>query len=325
MVTVSSTSPQGQNKIVRMLYREYYERAELSLPFDMELREFAYQPMDSGSYVRHLSFSSLQELRQALVQDVPAHLFYSSAKYQRPTARDMEEKGWMGSDLQFDLDADHLCETRKIVFCPVCGKEVIGGKCQEHGVDAREYVEISVDCLKRTWELANVLAEILREDFDLKPRIFFSGNRGFHVLVECSGECALMDSEDRKEIVRYVSGEGVPFKGHEGDPGWAGRILRTKGVEVDEQVTVDIHRLIRIPGSVHGKSSLLVKEMEEFVYDISLSPFKGRAVLYPFISGEFTLIDTKFYLNKGEPISMTAGYAIFAYSKGLGEVSYYAR
>ncbi|WP_238025910.1 MULTISPECIES: DNA primase small subunit PriS [Metallosphaera] len=320
---MTSILPLGQNRIVKSLIRGYYERAELYLPFDMELREFAFQPLSGGSYVRHLSFGTAQELREMLLREVPGHVFYSSAKYQRPSARDMEEKGWMGSDLQFDLDADHLCEPRRMTFCPVCGREVMGERCPDHDVEAREYMEISVECLKRTWDQAVLLSRILKEDFDMKPRIFFSGNRGFHVLVECSGDCALMDSEDRKEIVRYVMRDQVPFRGVEGDPGWAGR--QEGGVEVDEQVTVDVHRLVRIPGSIHGKSSLMVKEMNEFLYDISLSPFSGKAVLLPFITGDFLLVDRQFHLNKGEPISMEAGYAVFAYLKGLGEVTYYVR
>ncbi len=209
---MTSILPLGQNRIVRSLIRGYYERAELYLPFDMELREFAFQPLTGGSYVRHLSFSTVQELRQLLVREVPGHLFYSSAKYQRPSARDMEEKGWMGSDLQFDIDADHLCDVRRLSFCPVCGKEVMGERCPDHNVEAREYMEVGVECLRKAWDQALLLSEILREDFDLSPRIFFSGNRGFHVLVECSGDCALMDSEDRREVVRYVMGDQVPTR-----------------------------------------------------------------------------------------------------------------
>ncbi len=88
---------------------------------------------------------------------------------------------------------------------------------------------------------------------------------------------------------------------------------------------MDVHRLVRIPGSIHGKSSLLVKEMNEFVYDISLSPFTGKAVLLPAITGDFQLVDRQFHLSRGESIPMEAGYAVFAYMKGLGEVTYYVR
>ncbi|QKQ99430.1 DNA primase small subunit PriS [Metallosphaera tengchongensis] len=320
-----SILPPGQNKIIRTLFREYYERAELELPFDMELREFGFQPLNGGSYVRHMSFASPLELKMFLVRETPGHVFYSSAKYQRPSAKDMEEKGWMGSDLQFDIDADDLCEVRRIVFCPVCGREV-ADKCPEHGVESKEYVEIGEECMRKAWEDARDLRDILEEDFDLRPRVYFSGNRGFHVLVECTGDCALMDSEDRREVVKYVKGESSPEAGQQGDPGWPGRKARgVKGVEVDQQVTVDVHRLVRIPGSIHAKSSLVVREMEEFRYDLSLSPFTGVAVFKPYLSGEFNLLDKKFVLERGVPTEMHAGYALFGYMKGLGEVTYYVR
>lgn len=322
------TLPRGPSKIVRGLLKEYYERAQLMLPFDVELREFAYQPLDGGSYVRHISLQNEAEVRQMATREIPGHLFYSSAKYQRPAARDMEEKGWMGSDLQFDIDADHLCQVRRIVFCPICGEEVTGDRCPRDGTESMEYVEITQDCLEKALEQATTLTDILKDDFGLIPRLFFSGNRGFHVLVECSGECALMDSEDRREVVKYVTGDGVPdYRGSLQDPGWPGRQARgVKGVQVDEQVTVDVRRLVRIPGSVHGKSSLLVKEVTgEFRLDQGLSPFTGSAIVLPYLSGEFLLIDRTFRLERGVPLKLDASYGMFAWAKGLGEVTFYVR
>jgi len=39
-------------------------------------------------------------------------------------------------------------------------------------------------------------------------------------------------------------------------------IVKIVGVEIDEPVSIDIHRLIRYPGSLHGKTGFKVQEIE---------------------------------------------------------------
>jgi DNA primase small subunit len=324
------TLPQGSSNLVKTLFREYYEKASLELPFDMELREFAFQPFDSPSYVRHLSFNNELELKTFITKTLPLHLFYSSAKYQIPSAKDMEEKGWMGADIQFDLDADHFCEVKKFNFCPVCGDHVQGDKCPKDGTQTVEYMEITKDCIDQTRDKTIDLVDILKEDFDFKPKIYFSGNRGFHVIIECSGDCALLNSDDRKEISEYVMGFNIPkYQGKPCDPGWPGRLAKNKkGVEIDEQVTIDTKRLIRIPGSLHGKSGLVVKQigdLSKFSYNKDLSPFTGFSVFLPFITGEFDILGERIKFYKNTQIKLETSLAIYSTLKNLGEVTLYVR
>jgi len=327
---VSFILPQELNKIILMLFKSYYEKAELELPDDMELREFAIQPFGKDTYVRHLSFSSPLELRNFIIENLPLHLFYSTAKYQIPSAKEMDEKGWMGADLQFDIDADELCEVRKINFCPVCGSEVDGEKCPKDNVETVEFVEITSDCINKALENALIIKDILKEDFGLNPELYFSGNRGFHVYVRCSGDCALLDSEDRKEIVDYIKGIGVPkySSALPTDPGWAGRKAKgIQGVILDEEVTIDVKRLFRIPNSIHGKSGLLVRKIEEsnFEFSTSLSPFSGYVTFLPYISGKFQILDENIEFSRGIPIKLDASIGVYAHLKGLGEVKLYVR
>ncbi|NON61735.1 DNA primase small subunit PriS [Acidianus sp. DSM 29099] len=327
--TVTFTSHQELNKIITLLFKDYYSRSKLELPFDMELREFAYQPFGKDTYVRHLSFGSEKELLDYITHNIPLHLFFSSAKYQIPSADDMELKGWIGADLQFDIDADEICNPKTISFCPICGKVLTNSKCEEHGI-ATTFSEITGKCLSKALEQALTIKDILKDDFALDSKIYFSGNRGFHVYVECSGDCALMDSEERKQIVDYISGKcSQKFKGgRENDPGWIGRLA--KGIEktvFDEQVTIDVKRLVRIPGSIHGKSGLIVKKVESnnFSFDSSLCPFAGSAIFFPLITGEFQLLDSKVKMIRGDPIKLDVCLAIYAHLKGLGEVKLYVR
>ncbi|MEW9491387.1 MAG: DNA primase small subunit PriS [Candidatus Aramenus sulfurataquae] len=327
---MTSTLHPGLNNLVKVIFKEYYERATLELPYDMELREFAYQPFESESYVRHLSFSNEVELKAYLAKNVPLHLYYSSAKYQLPSAKEMEEKGWMGADIQFDLDADHFCNVKKFNFCPTCGQAVEGDVCPRDGTQAIEYVEVTKECIEKTKEKAIDLVEILEDDFGFKPKVYFSGNRGFHVIVECSGDCALLSSSDRKQIAEYVMEINVPkYRGEPGDPGWVGRQARGKsGVEIDEQVTTDVKRLVRIPGSIHGKSGLLVRRVELEKFEFSkeaLSPLKGTGILMPFVSGEFELIGEKVKLREKTPIRLDIALALYASLKGLGELKIYEK
>ncbi|WP_338601884.1 DNA primase small subunit PriS [Sulfolobus tengchongensis] len=326
------TLHQGQSNLIKNFFRQYYSNANLELPKDMELREFALQPFGSDTYIRHLSFVSIDELKNYIVNvNIPLHLFYSSARYQLPAAKNMDEKGWMGSDLLFDIDADHICQLRSIRFCPICGSEVSSEKCERDGSEAIEYTEMTNECINRGLDEARKLVDIIENDFGLKPKVYFSGNRGFHVQVDCFGDCALLDSDERKEIVEYVMGVGVPEypAGDDTAPGWVGRRNRgIKGVEVDEQVTIDTKRLIRIPNSIHGKSGLIVKELnsiDDFKLNESLSPFKGFTVFLPYITIETEALDRRIKLYRNVPIKIEASIGVYLHLKGLGEVKAYVR
>ncbi len=320
-------SHQGQtNKIVEELFKDYYSTSgNLELPFDMELREFAIQPLYAQGYIRHMSFHSESELLNFLRSRVPAHLFYSSAKYQLPDAKDVERKGWMGADLLFDIDADHLCEVREVKFCPICGSMTVSQKCEKDGSETSVYQEMGEECIKEGAKHAYVLEDILRHDFGMEPKVYFSGNRGFHVQVECFGECALLGPEERKEIVDYVSGDGVPdYKGSPEDPGWVGRKARGEGgVILDRQVTIDVKRLIRIPNSLHGKSGLLVKRTDprSFTPRVSeLSPFKGYVSFRPFLTINTKLFDVEVSMERGKNMILQSSLGVLLHLKGLGEI-----
>jgi len=97
---------------LRELFKAYYALdPPLVLPGDIIRREFAFQPFGLESYVRHLSFKDETSLRAYIKSKTPKHAYHSIAIYELPEAPSMEEKGWLGSDLLFDLDLDHpgLC------------------------------------------------------------------------------------------------------------------------------------------------------------------------------------------------------------------------
>ena len=46
-------------------------------------------------------------------------MYYSSAYYRRPEEKVMLEKQWMGAELIFDLDADHLAGADKLTYSQI--------------------------------------------------------------------------------------------------------------------------------------------------------------------------------------------------------------
>ena len=173
------------SRFLLKMFRRYYKESELPMPSRFGRREFGFMYFDRDFMQRHLSFSNPTELRRFMISQVPRHSYYSTAYYRRPNAPTMEEKGWMGADLIFDLDADHL-----------------------EGAEDMSYGEM-MDQIKR--EMINLLDSFLYNDlgFDEKDvGIYFSGGRGYHAHIELNSVTG-MGSHERREIVDFVTSNGL--------------------------------------------------------------------------------------------------------------------
>jgi DNA primase small subunit len=312
-------------------FGDHYRRAELSPPPAANEREWGYITWNTETtMVRHRSYLDVAgggDLGDFLAGERPRHVYFSAGQYDDPGASSMGAKGWRGSDLVFDLDADHL-----------------------PGVDPDEtsYGEMlgaCKDALKR-------LLDILESDFGFESlEVVFSGGRGYHVHVRRSDVLEL-DRAARREIVEYVLGEGIEFEdvisaravaGSVGrsspaqkrtlpEGGWADRtrerleafldellemdesdalarlqefegigegkaeaalnaaennreelrrgnvdvhpaifsvarllfeeVIESQRAPIDEPVTTDVNRLIRLPGSLHGGTGLEVQRID---------------------------------------------------------------
>ena len=131
----------------------------------------------------------------------------------------MDKKGWLGADLVFDIDADHLTTSCNKIHdeftCTKCG---FGGRgitpeicpcCEGTKFETKTWpCDICIDTARQ--EAAKLL-DMLEKDFGFSPdelRVFFSGHRGYHVHVEAEAVHPL-DAMARKEIVDYVTGLGL--------------------------------------------------------------------------------------------------------------------
>jgi DNA primase small subunit len=301
-------------------FHEYYKKNHLGIPDMLFQREIGFIPFN-GTMTRHRKFNGQAEIEKFVQRAVPRHLYYSSSYYRFPDQHKMAEKEWLGAELIFDLDADHI-----------------------EGAEKMTYMEILSEVKKHTLRLL----EILMDDFgfdDKNIRLYFSGGRGYHVHVE-SDRIYSMDSDSRREIGDYIKIEGLNMedlkmlddtyfeygmlkrlnnyisnfyknmdedyiKAVFGRSWWnyrnylqkfynkekiidflakdtgnkfkllinknrsnnnatvdydriiLGKLLedfkKNEMAEIDEPVTTDIHRLIRFPLSLHGKTGLMVK------------------------------------------------------------------
>ncbi len=184
-------------RFLERVTRKYYEKKTPHIPSDFMLREFAAQTWYSKSYIRHIAFQGIDEIKKFLISKAPRHFYYSSARYNQPEASDMELKGWRSSDLVFDIDADHL---------PECVDKVVEIRVEASG---EKTSLVDDECVERASLRALILRDILAYELGIDERrisIEFSGNRGFHVTayLDDDDELAKSSSDVRRELVNYV-------------------------------------------------------------------------------------------------------------------------
>ena len=175
---------------------------------------------------RHRAFSDKISLHSYLRSRAPHSCFHSTAYYQEPSQLKMAEKGWLGADLIFDLDGDHL-----------------------PGVSDNDFPAMIEVIQGQAWRLWN---EFLEPEFGFKERhaqFTFSGHRGFHIHVR-DPSLLHLDSNARREIVNYIRGEGIDIQSTISDNSeWGRRAL--------QGIDSTLEKLSIISSGESGKGALL--------------------------------------------------------------------
>ena len=170
----------------RGVFGRYYAAERIDPPSRLARREFAAFPFATETMMRrHATLRTPEEFRRYLAQETPRHVYYSSAYYRHPAEPTMAAKEWLGADLIFDLDSDHL-----------------------RGAAELDYAG-QLALVKR--RLIDLVDDFLFRDFGIDPAqtsFVFSGGRGYHVHVQDDRFLALT-SPERRELVDYVLGVGV--------------------------------------------------------------------------------------------------------------------
>lgn len=393
---------QKSYSFVRSLFGEYYRRYYLSdFPSKMDRREFGFNLFE-GFMLRHKSFSTPEELKSFLEISIPMDAYYSCAYYENPTA-EMDRKGWIGADLIFDVDADHIptdCDKVHDEWtCSACGfvgKGVTPEKCPIcNGEKFNVTTWPCETCLESAKTETIKLLDMLMDDFGFSNReiyVFFSGHRGYHVQIESETVLAL-DAIARKEIVDYITGLGFNVEPLDTTQryfyGWRKRINQSvlefinkateedlvriglkrnlakaimqnknvflenwvsgtwrniKGVgpetkrrimehsvkmqsaKIDTVVTTDIHRLIRLPNTLNGKTGLKktwlpANEIESFdPFDEAIAFKKGTVPLFVSDAPRFRLGGETFGPYKRQKVELPTSAAVLLICKNKAEV-----
>lgn len=201
-------------------FSEFYKDPANAVPSPplSQQREFGYLMFKERFMVRHRHFNSIVNLRAVLADTVPSDIYHSCAYYENPDY-DMDKKGWIGSDLVFDIDADHIptsCNKIHDEFrCVKCGFEGRGITPEECPCCEATKFETKIWacdlCIQSARDEVIKLVDMLENDFGFAQselRVFFSGHRGYHLHIE-SEIVRSIDAMARKEIVDYVTGLGL--------------------------------------------------------------------------------------------------------------------
>ncbi|MBI3860169.1 MAG: hypothetical protein HY296_08080 [Thaumarchaeota archaeon] len=353
---------------LKAAYREFYFRRADSIEFpdQIESREFGYIPF-GGSMVRHLTFRRPGEAAAELLRQTPSSVYCSNARYESP-AVPMDEKGWKGAELIFDIDATDIPTQCKrghdLWFCGDChstGKLPRPAKCPKCEGPTEEYHGTCEVCMSASKEHTLRVVDLLTDDFGVASetiRLYFSGNRGFHIHV-FDPRFDLLDPQGRAEIADYVRGGSLPAPqtiastlrraphvSPESSLGWMKRItsyVESKGngypgtvqklvseaissrrALIDTSVTTDIHRVFRLAGTLHGDTGMCKMRLSSIE---SFDPTQDAVVLSSEpvaleirYSPQLTLKGMKYGPYKGTVESLPAYAAVPILTKGFGEV-----
>lgn len=382
---------------VEKRFSNYYESCHKNtlMPSSADRREFGFTLHGGKIMIRHKSFRNFMSLKNYLISTAPSNAYFSSAIYQYPKEA-MEKKYWLGADLVFDIDADHIptpCgkihDTWTCINCGFSGKGLSPEECplcKQTRFNSRNW--ICDHCLEAAKSETIKLLDMLINDFGFSKnelQVFFSGNRGYHIHVE-TNSIRLLDSLARKEIVDYVTGIGLKpelhghsekdravFRSGEEIKGWRSRIskgsleflnaspeekataglnqqsiknlikrkkvghntllkivkwiIKQKASRIDTVVTIDIHRLIRLPGSLHGKTGLTkkvtsIKDLSQFDPLREAVAFNGNAVNVNVSEAPRFRIGNKYYGPfKQNSLELPMAAAIFLICKGVAQLS----
>jgi hypothetical protein len=90
---------------IQRKFAEYYEEhgSKILPPPAVEKREFGFLMFKEKMMIRHKAFKGMEDFASFVKKVVPPNVYYSGAYYERPEA-EMDEKGWLGADLIFDID-----------------------------------------------------------------------------------------------------------------------------------------------------------------------------------------------------------------------------
>jgi len=247
----------SNSRFLLKAFRKYYKENPPIVPDRFGRREFGFMFFDRSYVQRHMSFAKTTDLHRFLIGQVPSHCYYSTAYYQKPGAPTMEEKTWLGADLIFDLDADHLAGAEKMTYA---------------GMLAR----IKKDMITLVDKF--LLGDLGFSEDDIS--IVFSGGRGYHAHVTSKSVIGL-GSAERREVVDYITASGLStdwvFPYHR---------VATSRTDIGNISRINVAQDRAIPGADSGGWRMRMREgLVLLIDDICENDMKDLRKAYPSLAG----------------------------------------
>ncbi|MBU04098.1 MAG: hypothetical protein CMA58_03860 [Euryarchaeota archaeon] len=204
-------------------FSDYYatlSQNSIWAPPRLKSREWMFIPWGSRPPERHRGFVDKNELLSYVQSRSPHSCFHSTAYYRFPSERKMVDKEWLGADLIFDLDGDHL-----------------------PGVSDRDFPTMINLIQEQAW---NLWEDFLHPEFGFKEEYVqtsFSGHRGFHIHVR-DPKLFHLDSNARRELVNHIRGEGIDVRTTLAglDSGWKNRVQRGLQTVIDKLNQISLEK-----------------------------------------------------------------------------------
>ena len=289
---------------VKQKFKEFYEKKTVVAPNAYREREFGFGDIKKIDY-RHVEFKSEVEMHMHFINHAPLYASFSTGYYEFPDRRPMQKKSFQGADLLFEFDADcthstltcYKClgETKRdsiklvedflmkdfgfkkadisYVFSGNRGYHIyvvndsvlnLSGKARREIVDYVQAKGIDVNTL-------------LKEN----PTIESKGWKGklaksAYAYVQETNTGKLKDPKFKEHALQQMKeGNYDLFKGSTFWNNIVKREVVNMKADIDQSVTYDLSRLIRMPTTLHGSTGLLcqpVKDMDSY------DPFKDSIV-----------------------------------------------
>ncbi len=257
-------------------FRRYYRTNCPIMPDRFTRREFGFMFFDRNYVQRHMAFGRPDDLHRFMYGQVPSHSYYSTSYYRKPNAPTMDEKDWMGAELIFDLDADHLDGAKEMTY-------------------AQMLVQIR-------GEMMNLVDSFLLGDLGFSEdqvHITFSGGRGYHAHVRTPDVMGL-GTHERRELVDYITCSGLSI-----DWVFPYNKVATSQISVGNAVRTNVAKDRLIPSADSGGWRLRMRNgLIDVVEDLCSREVKDLRKEYPSMKGS----DKQTVIKAGEELTRNRKY-----------------
>ncbi len=202
-------------------FNQYYQNHNVDISWleKPSQHEFRWRCSDGSWRKSKRRVSSIETFRKSISRDNPSDIYFSTSSWLEP------------------IDLPNLSDETKPH--PILLNHLI--------VFDIDFAPLSLENLEQARMTALNLHKWIQKNYDYEHlSISFSGSKGFHLFyndpdrslfsIENSKEREIAVKEDRKKLLQ--------------------KVLLT-GFKVDARITADTRRIIRLPGSIHGKTGLL--------------------------------------------------------------------